>query len=223
MDIIKRLFELQDKGYQSFQGSLIPDTDETKIIGVRTPVLREFAKELEKMPDKEAFLKQLPHTYHEENLLHFFLISRIKDYDECLKAVDEFLPYIDNWAVCDQGGPLVFKKHKDRLIQDIRRWIASDHLYTSRFGMRMLMNHFLDDDFQADYLDLVSQKTGDEYYLQMMQAWFFATAAAKQYEATIPYFEEKRLHPWVHRKAIQKSIESFRVTQEHKDYLRTLR
>lgn len=229
MDIRKRLFELQDLGYQTFSESLIPGEEVSKIIGVRTPAIRELAKRLIRNPElvkeKDDFIKpsNLPHEYHEENLLHFFLIAQIKDYAQCVEAVDAFLPYVNNWAVCDQPSPKVFKKHHDLLIDDIRRWISSEHVYTARFGIRMLMNEFLDEEFRPEYLDLVGQKEGEAYYLQMMQAWYFATALAKQYDATVPYIELGKLHPWVHRKTIQKAVESYRVSDEHKEYLKSFR
>ena len=173
--------------------------------------------------EADAFLATLPHEYYEENLVHFFLIAMIKDFDECANAVETFLPYIDCWPVCDQASPKSFRKNHDRLLPLVKRWINSDHVYTSRFGMRMLMNEFLGDDFKEEYLEWVASKSGEDYYLKMMVAWFFATALAKQYDSTILYIEERRLDPWTHKKAIQKALESYRVTAEHKEHLKILR
>ncbi|MBP5495362.1 MAG: DNA alkylation repair protein, partial [Lachnospiraceae bacterium] len=171
----------------------------------------------------KKFLKKLPHKYYEENLVHFFMIALIKDFDECVKETERFLPYIDCWSVCDQSSPKAFKKKHDELLPLIKKWIDSNHVYTSRFGMRMLMNEFLGDDFKPEYLKWVASKKGEDYYLKMMIAWYFATALAKQYDASIKYFEEHRLDEWTHKKAIQKAIESFRVSEEHKEYLKSLK
>ena len=155
--------------------------------------------------------------------MHFFMIARIKDFDECVSAVEVFLPYVDCWPVSDQSSPAVFKKNHQKLIPYIKKWIASDHVYTARFGLRMLMNEYLGEDFKDEYLELAASKEGDDYYLKMMIAWYFATALAKRYDETIPYIEERRLDEWVHRKSIQKALESYRVSDEHKEYLRSLR
>ena len=223
MSIYERLVEHQDIEYREFQSRLVPNIDKNTIIGVRTPQMKGIAKEVFETDEASAFLSVLPHSYYEENLVHFFLIAMIKDFDECVKAVEDFLPYIDCWPVCDQGSPRSFRKNHEKLLPLIRKWIDSDHVYTARFGMRMLMNEFLDDDFKEEYLEWVASKTGEDYYLKMMAAWFFATALAKQYEAAVVYMEERRLNPWIHKKAIQKAIESYRVSDEHKEYLKTLK
>lgn len=223
MNIEKRLMELADSKFKEFQIKLIPNIDPDTILGVRTPAMRELAKEAFKEGNIDEFLGKLPHKYFEENMVHFFIISQIKDMDECITAVDNFLKYVDNWALCDQSSPKVFKKHHDVLEEKALEWLDSPHIYTSRFGMRVLMNEFLDKDFDVKYLELISKKAGDDYYLKMMMAWYFATALAKQYDATIPYIENRKLPVWTHNKTIQKAVESFRVSDEHKEYLRTLR
>ena len=223
MTLYDKLTFLKDEKYKAFQGSLVPNIDNTTMIGVRTPILRKIAKEIFKSPDKDSFLQSLPHQYFEENLIHFFMISMIKDFDECIEEVEKFLPFVNCWPVCDQSSPKCFKKNHKKLLPYIKKWIKSDHIYTSRFGMRILMNEFLDNDFKEEYLDLVANKKTDEYYLKMMIAWFFATALAKQYDSTITFFEKHLLDDWCHKKAIQKALESFRVTDKHKGYLKTLR
>lgn len=223
MEIQERLKNLKDETYRDFQSKLVPNISKETILGVRTPALRALAKELKGTKEAEEFLKELPHTYYEENLLHFFLISAMKDFDECAKAVDEFLPYVDCWPVCDQASPKVFAKNHEKLLPLIQTWIASDRVYTKRFGIRMLMNEFLGEDFKPKYLEWVSKVEGEDYYIKMMVAWYFATALAKQYDESVVYIEERRLEPWTHKKAIQKAVESFRVSEEHKQYLKTLR
>ena len=223
MTIYERLLEYRDEKYSEFQSKLVPNISPDTIIGVRTPDMRAVAKAVAGTDEASAFLKVLPHKYYEENLVHFFLIAAIKNFDECVREVERFLPFIDCWPVCDQSSPKVFKKEHEKLLPLIKKWISSEHVYTARFGMRMLMNEFLDADFKPEYLDLVAQKRGEDYYLKMMVAWYFATALAKQYDATLPLIESRRLEPWTHNKAIQKAVESFRVTDEHKAYLRTLR
>ena len=222
-EIREELFRLQDTAYRDFQSKIMPTVDAKTAIGVRTPELRRLAKQLAKREDVDAFLDDLPHTYFDENQLHAFIVSELRDYDTCLQKVDQFLPYVDNWATCDQMSPKVFKKHHAELLDPIRRWIASDATYTVRFGVGMLMEHYLDDDFDPAYLDMVAAVDSEEYYVRMMVAWYFATALAKQYEATIPYLESRRLEPWTHNKAIQKAIESHRISPETKDYLRGLK
>jgi len=221
--IEKKLFEMQDSEYRSFNVKLIPGVDPDTVIGVRTPALRSFSSDIFKRDDKEVFLSDLPHKYYEENNLHGFVIERIKDYDECVEKTDRFLPYMDNWATCDLMSPKIFKKYKDRLIDDIKRWMASSHTYTIRFGIRMLMNFFLDEDFKEEYLGMVSAVSSGEYYVNMMIAWFFATALAKQYESTLPYIENRNLEKWIHNKTIQKAVESRRITKEQKEYLKSLK
>ncbi len=223
MTVYEKLLEVKDDKYQEFQAKLVPNIDAATVIGVRTPDMRRIAKDFFTTKEKDAFLKELPHKYYEENLVHFFMISMIKDFDECIEAVEKFLPYVDCWPVSDQATPKSFKKNHQKLLLYIKKWIASDHVYTARFGMRMLMNEFLDKDFKEEYLELVASKEGDDYYLKMMQAWYFATALAKQYDAAVKYIEDRRLDEWVHKKAIQKAVESFRVTDEHKQHLKSFR
>ena len=223
MSIYERLKEQREKDYVDFMSKLVPNIDKTTILGVKTPQMRQIAKEVFGTDEAREFLKTLPHKYFEENLVHFFLIAMIRDFDECVEAVEEFLPYVNCWSVCDQATPKAFKKNHERLLPLIRKWIASEHVYTARFGMRMLMNEFLGDDFKEEYLRWVAEKTGEDYYLKMMVAWYFATALAKQYDAAVVYIEERRLEPWTHNKAIQKAIESFRVSDEHKEYLKKFR
>lgn len=217
------LFQVQDKGYRDFQSKLIPTIPAETIIGVRTPAIRKLAKEYAKDPESAAFLMQLPHTYYDENILHALLVAEIKDYDTCVKEVERFLPHVDNWAVCDIFSPKVFKKNRDRLIKKIKEWTASDHPYTCRFGMEMLMTHFLDENFRPEYLEIPAAVHSEEYYVNMMIAWFYATALAKQWDAAVSYIEEKRLNPWTHNKTIQKARESYRITPEQKEYLKTLK
>ena len=224
MEIVEeKLFALKDETYKEFQTKLVPNISKDSIIGVRTPDLRNLAKEIFKSEYKNKFLNTLPHKYYEENILHFFIISLIKNYDCCVSKVNKFLPYVDCWPVSDQASPKVFKKNHIKLIQDIKRWISVDHVYTKRFGIRMLMNEFLDDDFSEEYLELVSRVKGEDYYLKMMVSWYFATALAKKYDSAIKYLENHMLDSWVHAKTIQKAIESFRVSDEHKEYLKKLR
>ena len=223
MSIRETLFSLRDEKFAAFQARLIPNVAPERIIGVRTPALRKLAKTLRGSGEAEEFLKALPHDFFEENNLHAFLLCEMKDFDACVQAVEDFLPYVDNWATCDQMSPGVFRKNKQALLPYIRCWIASERCYTRRFGTGMLMSHFLDEDFREEYLRLVSDKRSEEYYVNMMIAWYFATALAKQYEAALPYHENRRLDPWVHNKTIQKAVESFRVSDEHKACLRALK
>ena len=223
MSVYERLSKFKDNEYREFQSKLVPNISKDTILGVRTPDMRNIAKEVFGTKEGNDFLKKLPHKYYEENLVHFFLIAMIKDFDECIKETERFLPYIDCWPVCDQSSPKVFKRKHEELLPYIKKWIDSDHVYTSRFGMRMLMNEFLDKDFKPEYLKWVCAKKGEDYYLKMMVAWYFATALAKQYDASIVYFEKRKLDEWCHKKAIQKAIESYRVSDEHKDYLRSLK
>lgn len=222
-EIKTELFQLQDEAYHDFQGKLIPTIERDTIIGVRTPELRKLAKKLVKRDDVDEFLDVLPHLYFDENQLHAFLISEIKDFGRCMDNVCRFLPYIDNWATCDQLSPGIFKKYRQELLPYIREWIGSDRVYTVRFAVGILMQHFLDQDFDLAYPELVAGIRTEEYYINMMVAWYFATALAKQYEAVLPYIEGKRLNDWTHNKAIQKSIESRRITPEQKAYLRSLK
>ncbi len=221
--ILAGLFSLQDPGYRAFQSRLIPTVDPDSIIGVRTPALRKYAKELAKNPEVSLFLSALPHAWFDENQLHAFLISEEKDFDACVREVNRFLPYIDNWATCDQLSPRVFRKHRAELLPQIQIWLRSDRTYTIRFGIGMLMQHYLDDRFDPAYPELVAGIRSEEYYVNMMIAWYFSTALAKQYAQIVPYFETPRLDPWTHNKAIQKAVESFRITAEQKTYLRGLK
>ena len=222
-EIRQQLFAMQDTDYREFQVKLIPTVDPEKVIGVRTPQLRKFAKELSRDPNAERFLEDLPHEYFDENQLHAFLISDMKDFDSCILKTERFLPQIDNWATCDQLSPKVFKKHRPELLKYIKRWIRSEHTYIIRFAVGMLMQHFLDEDYSEEYPELVSSVRSEEYYVNMMIAWYFATALAKQYDSVLPFIESGRLDPWTHNKAIQKAAESFRITPEQKTYLRTLK
>ncbi len=217
------LWELQDTEYKDFHAKLIPTVALEAIIGVRTPELRKYARKLAKDPQIGDFLAQLPHQYYDENNVHAFVVEQIKDYGECLAQTERFLPYIDNWATCDMMAPKVFAKHKAELLESVRRWIASSETYTIRYGVGMLMRFYLEEDFRQEYLQWVADINSEEYYVNMMRAWYFATALAKQYEAVIPYLEEKRLDDWTHNKAIQKACESYRVTAEQKKYLRGLK
>ena len=222
-ELQKKLYSLQDLKYRDMQIKIIPSTDPETVIGVRTPELRTIAKEMVKAGDFMDFLEDLPHRYFEENQLHAFIISGMKDLKECMEELEKFLPYVDNWATCDQMSPKIFKKHKAELLSHIKDWLGSDRTYTVRFGIGMLMEHFLDDDYDPVYPEMVAKLRSDEYYVNMMIAWYFATALAKQYESILPFIEEKRLDVWTHNKTIQKSIESFRITDEQKKYLRSLK
>ena len=213
----------QDTKYREMQVKILPSLSSDAIIGVRTPDLRKYAKELGKREDVNEFLAALPHRFFEENQLHAFIISELKDYGQCMTELTRFLPYVDNWASCDQMSPKVFKKHRQELIAYIRNWIASGNCYTVRFGLKMLMEHFLDEDFTADYVEMAAGVQSDEYYVNMMIAWYFATALAKQYDAVVPFIEGNRLAPWTHNKAIQKALESYRIPAARKDYLRNLK
>ena len=221
--IKKQLFEMQDLEYKAFHSRLMPTISPETIIGVRTPGLRKYAKDLAKTEGIEDFLKDLPHEYYEENNLHGFLIEGIKDYDTCLAQVDRFLPYVDNWATCDMMRPKVFKKNPKALLPKIEIWLASGETYMVRYGIGMLMTYFLDEYFDVKYVEKVAAIVSEEYYIKMMVAWYFATALAKQWDTVIPFMEEKRLEKWTHNKAIQKAIESYRITPEQKAYLRGLK
>lgn len=222
-EICKELKKLQDKGYREMQVTIIPTLEADSIIGVRTPALRQLAKEFAKREDISEFLSDLPHKFFEENQLHAFILSGMKDAESCIRLVDEFLPYVDNWATCDQMSPKVFKKHKQLLLEYVDKWIRSEHTYVKRFAIGMLMEHFLDEDFKTSYLTKVSKIRSEEYYVNMMIAWYFATALAKQYEDTLPFIEKHKLDKWTHNKSIQKAVESYRITPEQKEYLKTLK
>ncbi len=222
-ELYRKLYELQDLKYRDMQMRIIPSIDPGSIIGVRTPALRTIAKEILRSGEYGEFLKELPHRYFEENQLQAFIISGIKDPEVCMQELERFLPYVDNWASCDQMSPGIFRKHKALLLEHVRKWIRSDRPYTVRFGVGMLMQHFLDEDYDPRYPEMAAGIRSDEYYVNMMIAWYFATALAKQYDSILPYIEQKRLDPWTHNKAIQKSIESYRITDEQKAYLKTLK
>ncbi len=223
MTIIDRLFALKDERYQQFQSSLIPTIDPETIIGVRVPIIRKLAKELKGSDEAEVFLNQLPHQYYEEYLLHSYIICLNKDFPTCIYQVNSLLPYVDNWAVCDTMSPKAFAANPQLLLPHIADWISSDHTYTIRFGIKMLMDHFLGDLFTTDHLRMVASLRSDKYYVNMMVAWYFATALAKQYDSVIPWLEQQRLDDWTHNKAIQKAVESRRITEEQKLYLKSLK
>ena len=222
-EIHAKLFALQDQPYRDFTAKLIPNIDPATIIGIRTPAFRKAAKEIYKAGEYDVFLRQLPHAYFEETNLHAYLVSQGKDFDAVVRGLDKVLPYIDNWASCDGIRPPVFQKEKEALLPNCMRWMQSKHPYTVRFGIEMLMTHFLDDCFTVDVHEAVAAILSDHYYVQMMQAWYFATALAKQWNDTLPYLSEYRLLPWVHNKTIQKAKESFRISKEQKELLQSLK
>lgn len=222
-DIRAELAALSDEKYRQMQIKIIPTVDAKAMIGVRTPALRDLAKKIAKRDDINDFLDDLPHAHFDEDQLHAFVISGMKDYEMTLSRLEEFLPYVNNWATCDQMSPKVFKKHREDLLTHIKEWIASGDTYTVRFAVGMLMEHFLDEDFDIAYPKMAASIRSDEYYVNMMIAWYFATALAKQYDAVLPFIEKKKLDKWTHNKAIQKSVESYRITPEQKSYLKTLK
>lgn len=217
------LFCMQDLPFRDFQSKLMPTIEIERVIGVRTPDIRRYAAKAAKEPDIDEFLRDVPHRYFEENNVHAFVIEKLRDYEKCMEEVERLLPYIDNWATCDMFSPKIFEKNKEKLIVKIRKWIASGETYTVRFGIGMLMRFYLDEDFKQEYLELAAGVRSREYYVNMMTAWYFATALAKQYDAVLPYFENQRLDDWTHNKAIQKACESRRISQEQKKHLRTLK
>ncbi len=223
MEIKARLLEFKNEKNAAFQIKLTPGVDPSSFLGVKVPDARKIAKEFYKDPNHVEFYRELPHQFFDENMVHGLLISEEKDYAKAVRLMDDFLPYVDNWAVCDITSPKVFKKHKAELIKEIKRWSKDKHVYTCRFGIEMLMSHYLDDDFKPEYLDIPASVKSDEYYVNMMLAWFYATALAKQWDATIPYIEKKVLPTWVHNKSIQKARESYRITPEQKEYLNSLK
>ena len=222
-EIKEELFKLQDKKYRDFQSKLIPNINPESVIGVRTPELRKLAKKLEKDDNICVFLDRLPHEYFDENQLHAFIISERKDFNKCMEEVCCFLPFVDNWATCDQLSPKVFKKNKAELFEKIKEWLSSSDTYTVRFAIGMLMQHFLDNDFDIKQPEMIADIRSDEYYINMMIAWYFATGLAKQYDKILPFLEGKKLEKWTHNKAIQKSVESYRITPEQKTYLKNLK
>jgi len=223
LKIREKLLALGEPGYREFTAKLIPTVDPSTIIGIRLPLMRSLIKELAGTPEAEAFLQVLPHKYYEENTLHGILIERIGTYDRTIEALDRFLPYVDNWATCDTMNPKIFRKHHAELAGKIPEWIHSDHTYTIRFGVGMRMAHFLEDDYQPDIAREVASIVSDEYYVNMMIAWFFATALAKRYDDILPMIESGKLPVWTHNKTIQKAVESFRITEDQKAYLKSLR
>ena len=222
-DIQKTLFSMQDKKYAAFQAKLTPNLTLEDFIGVRTPDLKKFAKQLYKEGDYQEFLNDLPHKYFDENQLHAFIIAEIKDYDTCIKEVNNFLPYVNNWATCDQLSPKSFKKNKDKLLKEIKVWIKSKETYTVRFAIGNLMRHYLEEDYDVKYPEMVSKVKSDEYYINMMIAWYFATALAKQYDSVLTYVTDNKLDVWTHNKTIQKAVESDRITSQQKDYLKSFK
>lgn len=223
MEIREELTALRDEKNAAFAARLIPNIPPETILGARTPALRSLARRLRGTEEAERFLSCLPHALHEENLLHALLLNELRDYARCLRETERFLPFVDNWAVCDALRPKCFAKHRRELLEPIRRWLASGETYTVRFGLEMLMTHYLDEDFSPDYLDWAAALRSEEYYVNMMIAWYFATALARQYEAAQPYLSERRLDPWTHNKTIRKAVESYRISDEQKAYLKTLR
>ena len=221
--IRERLFSHQDLKYRDFHSALMPTVDKDLVIGVRTPELRKLAKKLAKDPEITVFLADLPHKYYEENNLHGMIIEMEKDFVKCMDMLEDFLPYIDNWATCDLISPKIFRKYTAQLLEKIKVWIQSDHTYTCRFAMKMLMTWYLDEEFSLEYPEMVAAVDSEEYYVNMMRAWYFATALAKQYESVVPFIENKRLDDWTHNKTIQKSVESFRITPQQKAYLKTFK
>ena len=221
-EIQRGLFALQDLKYKAFISKLIPTLPEDVFIGVRTPALRKFAAGL-KGEEQAAILNGLPHQYYEENQIHGFIIEKVKDFAEALRLTEGFLPYIDNWATCDQRTPKVFSKHPEVMYQHILRWLKSDHEFTQRYAMGLLMSNYMDKHFKIEHLDLLASHDSEAYYVKMMVAWYFSMALVKQYEATLPYLERSVMEKWTHNKAIQKAIESYQISDEQKAYLRTLR
>ena len=222
-ELQKLLFEYEDKKYADFGAKLIPTLPREKFIGIRSPEYKNILKRIKDDPVIPEFLKTLPHKYHEENCLHVQLINRIKDFDECVCELEKFMPYIDNWAVNDGVNPLCFKKHRAELISLVQKWIKSEKTYTRRCGMKLLMSNYLDENFKAEYLDLPADLRSNEYYVNMMTAWLFAEALTKQWGSAVKFIETHRLDSWTHNKAIQKACESFRVSEERKEYLKSLR
>ena len=217
------LFRMQDESYRDFQVRLIPTMNPEAMIGVRTPALRSLAGQMYRAGDYAAFLDDLPHRYFDENQLHAFVLSEMRDFGECVGGVCRFLPFVDNWATCDQLSPKAFKRHRPELLAYVGQWLNSGQTYAVRFAIGMLMTHYLDEDFDGEYLRMVAQVPTEAYYVGMMVAWYFATALAKQYDAALPYIEERRLAPWTHNKAIQKSLESYRISEDRKTHLKGLK
>ncbi len=223
MKVRDELLRLRDDRNAAFLARLVPNVPPERVYGARTPALRKLAKSLRGTEEAACFLAALPHESLDEDLLHALLLNELRDYDETLAALERFLPFVDNWAVCDALRPKCFARHKTELLREIPRWLAADAVYTRRFGLEMLMTNYLDGAFDPVFLDWAARTRAEDYYLRMMQAWFFATALAKQYEAALPYLQDRRLEPWTHNKTIQKALESFRIPDERKAALKTLR
>ena len=221
--ILEDLLENRDEKYADFNARLIPNIERSRILGVRMPILRKIVKSNYTELEENGFLKELPHRYQEENLIHGIMISEIRNLKLCIRELDRFLPFVDNWAVCDTISPKIFKKYKKELIEKIKEWSQSDKTYTCRFGVEMLMTHFLDEDFKKEYLEMVANIHSEEYYVKMVIAWFFATALAKQWDYAVIYLEDNRLDVWVHNKTIQKARESLRILEDKKGYLKGLK
>lgn len=222
-EIYERLLDMQDLPYGDFSAKLLPTVARERVIGVRLPLLRKYAKELNKTARAETFMRELPHKYLEEDHLHAMLIGMMHDSQACFDALDAFLPYVDNWSVCDSLRPKALTRDREEMLAHIRTYLQSEHDYTVRFGIELLMVYFLDEHFLSDYLAMVAGVQSEDYYVNMMIAWYFATALAKQWDAAVPYLAERRLSAWVHRKTIQKAVESYRITAEQKEYLKSLR
>ena len=222
-EIVSRLRQRADEGYRAFHMRLVPNVEPARILGVRVPEVRALARSLAGTPEAETFLRELPHEYYEENNLHAFLLERERDYGALIEGLNRFLPFVDNWATCDSLSPALFKKHPDGLPEQALKWMQSDQTYTVRFGIGVLMRYYLDEGFRPEYAERVADMRSEEYYVRMMVAWYFATALAAREEDVLPYLTGRRLDPWTHRKAIQKAIESNRITPERKQFLRTLR
>ncbi len=222
-DIRNELLSMADEKYRDFHSKLMPTVPKERVIGIRVPILRKFAKKILGTDAAKEFLTEIPHEYYEENNLHAFLLEYIDDFNECAAAVTDFLPYVDNWATCDSLSPKIFKKHKTELLKYIEKWLSAKDTYSVRFGIKMLMEHFLDDDFKVEYPVRVAKINSDEYYIKMMQSWYFATALAKKYDEILPFIENRTLEKQVHNKTIQKAVESYRITNEQKAYLKTLK
>ena len=223
IDILDILKQNADDVYADFQVKLTPTIKREDCIGVRVPIVRKIARQIKCSNEAQSFINTLPHKYYDEYMLHGLLVSEIKDYNVCIKYLDEFLPYVDNWAVCDIISPKILGKYKDKTLININKWVRSSHTFTVRFGLKTLMTYYLDKDFKKEYLEIPSKITSDEYYVNMMIAWFFATALAKQWKNTILYIENETLPPWVHNKTIQKAVESYRITEDQKLYLKSLK
>lgn len=222
-EIQNKLFSLKDEKYAEFQAKLTPSVERESFIGVRNPIVRAYTKEIKNTHLAQEFLNSLPHKYYEENMLHTMLLNEEKDFVQCIERVERFLPYINNWAVCDCLSPKAFKRNKTPLEQKAYEWCQSEHTYTCRFGIKTFMSHFLDNDFKPEQMNFISKIESDEYYVNMMISWYFATALAKQWDEAIKYFEKPCMSKFCHNKSLQKAIESYRITPEQKEYIRTLK